>query len=113
MKTTEDTIESLEEITERFGADAEVEIEAEDLEGWPIKPWELEDTPEDEISKKLIKIRMWFEDEQSNQIGATIKNITAAAKNELGIELHTESESRKWRPGASGAQQINLSTEKP
>lgn len=113
MKINEDTLETLEEICGRFPCldGSEVELEAEDLSRWPIKPWELDDTPEDEIGKRTVVIRLCLPDAKASRGAAIIAGIIDAAKKEAGIDLHVASEGRKWVPGGRGMQQINLSTE--
>lgn len=114
MKINEDTIALLEEITERFEdlEGSEVTHEAEDLEGWPIKPWELDDTPEDEISVNFIAVRLWISDAKAHLADGILLSIIAAAKEEADLDLSVSGESRKWVPGARGVQQINLTTDK-
>jgi hypothetical protein len=115
MKINEDTIALLEEITGRFPCldGSEVEIEAEDTEGWPIPAWELEDKEEDEIGKRAVVVRLWLPDSKAFRGDAIVAGIVSAAKEEAGIELNVTSEGRKWVSGARGLQQINLSTEQP
>lgn len=95
--TATDTTSALEEILEAITEiqTFDVEVECEDLSGWPIPAWKIEDYTPEEISKTSIIARVWFEGYDCDALIGRIFDAATAA----GITLE-ESGNARHRDGA-------------